>query len=169
MRSYAPSQRRRTSSDYGKEPNLIPIMNLFLVLIPMLMTMMVSVHLAMLGINYSAGGAGADAEGGETEEIESISLKIMMNSFDIIVGENEPIEIATLENTGETVIYDFPKLDETLIELKENAPEQNTIVIMTEPDVLFDTLLRTIDLCKYNGFPSVKYISVQKQLLRRAS
>jgi biopolymer transport protein ExbD len=169
MRSFAPSQRRRTSSYEEKNPNLIPIMNLFLVLIPMLMTMMVSIHLAMLGINYSAGSASTEGEEKGKKESKTISLKIMMDSFDIIIGEAEPFKIPVLDKSGNKVLYDYTKLDEQIIKIKENDPAQNTIVVMTDPDVLFDALLRVIDICKYNGFPNVKYISVQKQLLRRAS
>jgi biopolymer transport protein ExbD len=135
----------------------------------MLMTMMVSIHLAMIGINYSAGSAASEGENGESGESETISLKIMMKGFDIVIGEKDPISIPVLDNANERVQYDFSQLDEKLIELKENDPEQNTIVVMTDPDVIFDTLLRTIDLCKFNGFPNVKYISIQKQLLRVAS
>ena len=164
MRVNAPSKRRKYSQGEGKEPNLIPIMNLFLVLIPALMTMMVVTHLAMIGIDYTSSSGGGDNK--DEPKLDKITLKILMNGFDLMIGEEDPYSIAAIDSTAN--LYDMAKLDEKLNEIKEENQEQNVIFIMTDPDVIYDILLRSIDLCKMNGFPNVKYIPVHTALKGRA-
>ena len=66
-----PSSRRRLSRE-ETDLNLIPIMNLFIVIVPMLITMWVSVQMAMLAIDISSGTASSVSN-------QKIKLKKIMN------------------------------------------------------------------------------------------
>lgn len=167
---YAPSQKRKISKRESKEVNVIPIMNLFLVVIPMLMTMMVSIHLGMIGINYSASqqaGAGKEEQEQETEEkTEIIQLKIMSDKFEFLIGKDTTEEIPVIEDNQENK-FDFVALDKFVKDLKTEFKEQNTILIFTEPEILYGDLIRTIDICKFNGFPNIKYLSTRRRYLKK--
>lgn len=152
----APSRRSRITKQDPREPNLIPIMNLFIVVIPMLMTMMVAVHLSMLEITLSTGSGG----GGQTEEKEAppkeITLGLFTDKFELRVeGTKDVIQIPI--DKKEYPQYNYVKLDESIAELKRENERQNAIKIVPDPKVKFDTLLRTIDICKDNGFPDIIY------------
>ena len=164
--AYGPSKNRTGSRHEAREPNLIPIMNLFIVVIPMLMTIMVSVHLAMIEITLPTQAGGG--EGDETEEqIEEppkvITLALFPDRFEINVeGEKKVIEIPHL-SPGR---YDYVTLDKNIAELREKHPKQGTIEMLPDPAVKFDTLLRSIDICKTNNFPNIKYLTAATKYYR---
>ena len=163
---YRPSKRRTGSQRETREPNLIPIMNLFIVVIPMLMTIMVSIHLAMIEITLPTRAAG-DGSGEEAEQIEElpkvITLALFPDRFEIMVeGEKKVIEIPYL-SPGR---YDYVTLDKNIAELKEEHPDQGTIEMLPDPTVKFDTLLRSIDICKSNNFPNIKYLTSEPKYYR---
>ncbi len=159
--AYGPSKNRSRSQNEVREPNLIPIMNLFIVIIPMLMTIMVTVHLAMIEITLptesAAGGGGGDDAQEQLEDLPKvITLALLPDRFEIMVeGIDDIISIPQL-STG---TYDYFTLDENIARLKENNENQGTIDLLPDPTVKFDTLLRSIDICKSNNFPNIKYLT----------
>lgn len=157
--AYGPSKNRSESQHEPREPNLIPIMNLFIVVIPMLMTIMVSVHLAMIEITLPTSGGGGAGSGEEQVEQDIplvLTLALFPDRFEIKVeGVEKVVEIPQLAPEK----YDYSTLDMNLAQLKENNPNQGTMEILPDPAVSFDTLLRSIDLCKSNNFPNIKYLT----------
>ncbi|MDP8268170.1 MAG: biopolymer transporter ExbD [Candidatus Tenebribacter davisii] len=160
--AYGPSQNRSRSQNETREPNLIPIMNLFIVIIPMLMTIMVTVHLAMIEITLpseSAGGGGGD-DVAQEEQIEDIpkiiTLALFPDRFEIKVeGIDDVLKISQLSYG----VYDYFSLDKNIARLKEDNENQGTIELLPDPSVKFDTMLRAIDICKSNNFPNIKYLT----------
>jgi len=168
-----PSSSRRLSQKEPRNPNLIPIMNLFIVVIPMLMTIMVSIHIAMIGINLtsSTGGGGGQQPEDKKEPPKKITLALIPDRFEIQVeGQKEttiiPVISADSTGTDANVKYDFITLDKDIIELKKKYENQNTIVVLPYSGVKYDILLRAIDVCKDNGFPIIKYLTVTKKYYR---
>jgi biopolymer transport protein ExbD len=158
--AHGPSKSRTASQREAREPNLIPIMNLFIVIIPMLMTIMVSVRLAMIEITLPTSGGGAgegSGEGSVEEEVpRMLTLALFPDRFEIMVeGEKEVIAIPKL-TMG---VYNYVTLDEHIAKLREQNPKQYTMEILPDPTVKFDTLLRCIDICKSYSFPNIKYLT----------
>ncbi len=165
--AYGPSQNRTGSQQEHREPNLIPIMNLFIVIIPMLMTIMVSVHLAMIEITLPAqsagGGNGEEAEEQVEDLPKMITLALFPDRFEIMVeGDKGVTEIPQL-SPGR---HDFVTLDKNIAELKLVHEKQGTIEVLPDPTVRFDTLLRSIDICKSNDFPNIKYLTALTKYYR---
>jgi biopolymer transport protein ExbD len=170
----APSQNRKLTKKRPQDLNIMPIMNMFLVIIPMLLMLMVTVNLAMLAIDYSA-SSNASANGAgkgkdKKKEKSILTLKIMMDKFQIDFGlkKKKPIDIPVL-NEGNVTHYDFLALDKKLKEIKESEKfkDEKTIFVLTDPDVLYDTLIKSIDLCKQDGFTNVKYIAAKTIYLKK--
>ena len=71
MGHYRPSaMRQQKAQTVPQEPNLIPIMNLFLTIIPMLMMMVVISQIALLALNFSQGEGGVSyGQGGGVVEV----------------------------------------------------------------------------------------------------
>lgn len=158
--AHGPSKSRTASQREARDPNLIPIMNLFIVIIPMLMTIMVSVRLAMIEITLpTANAATGEATNGEeiSEEIpRMLTLALFPDRFEVKVeGEKDVTQIPQLEPG----VYDFISLDKAIAELREQNPKQYTMEILPDPTVKFDTLLRCIDICKSYKFPNIKYLT----------
>jgi len=161
-----PSKERRLSQKEQRHPNLIPLMNMFIVIIPMMMMIMVSVHLALVGINLpvAEGGGGSELEQEEEELPKTITLALLTDRFEIMVeGTKEVNKIPLLESGSGSLNYDFISLDQNINLLKKENEKQTTIEILPDPQVKFDILLRSIDICKNNGFPNIKYLTVSKK------
>ncbi len=142
-------------------------MNLFIVIIPMLMTIMVSVHLAMIAITLPAPSTDASNGGEEEEQMEEspkmITLALFPDRFEIMVeGDKGVTEILQL-SPGR---HDFVTLDKNMAELKIAHEKQGTIEVLPDPTVRFDTLLRSIDICKSNDFPNIKYLTALTKYYR---
>ena len=126
-------------------------MNLFIVVIPMLMTIMVTVPLAMNEISISGGKPSQESA---EEALKNIKLSLFADGFGIEVeGDEEIMEIPLQENGS----YDFKALNQQLSALKELNKNQKNITIAPDNNVLYDILLSSIDICKLNDFPVVKY------------
>jgi len=69
------------------------------------------------------------------------------------------VKIPALDTTTIPARYDYITLDEKISELKAEHERQTTVEILPDPSVKFDTLLRSISICKENGFPNIKYLT----------
>ncbi|MDO9577780.1 MAG: biopolymer transporter ExbD [Candidatus Cloacimonadales bacterium] len=159
--AHGPSKGRTASQSEAREPNLIPIMNLFIVIIPMLMTIMVSVRLAMIEITLpTANPAAEEGSAGEVVAEDDVprmlTLALFPDRFEVRVeGVNDVTEIPQLSSGT----YDYITLDKEVAKLREQNPKQFTMEILPDPTVKFDTLLRCIDICKSYQFPNIKYLT----------
>lgn len=165
--AYAPSKSRSLNRLDSKGLNLIPIMNLFIVIIPMLMTIMVSVHLAMIEIVLPKKGSTIPADQALSTEMKTLRLNITTEAFELmIVEDDQTINIPALDLNSVPAKFDFVSLNQYLLELKEQFPKQNTMEILPDPDVKYDTLLRSIDICKLNDFSNIRYKLISTKTFR---
>lgn len=165
MAVYRPSQARQQRSQTApEEPNLVPIMNLFVTIIPFLMLMVVVSQVALVALNFtSEGGPGAAGTGGGGgESVKQIEIHLMLldkPDAELFQG----MEIRDIDGTKHKLpvlqggVYDFYSLNNLLINLKKRHTDTSEIAVIVHPEVVYDTLIRTIDLCKQNGFPTVHY------------
>ena len=170
MRQYRPSaMRQQKSQTVPQEPNLVPIMNLFLTIIPMLLMMVVISQIALLALNFSQGesgvsyGQGGGGGGAKTEKVEihilgeqyaqenntTLGMEIREPGF-------KPMTISAING-----YYDYVTLNKTLQEIRSRKGTLSDITVLVHPDVLYGDLMKTIDLCKVNGFTQVHYTAAK--------
>jgi hypothetical protein len=140
-------------------------MNLFVTIIPFLMLMVVISQVALVALNFTSeggqGAAGTGGGGGESTKQIEIHLMLLdnpdaglfqgMEIRDKIDGTEHKLPVL------EEGVYDFYRLNNLLIDLKKRHVDTSEIAVIVHPEVVYDTLIRTIDLCKQNGFPTVHY------------
>jgi len=140
-------------------------MNLFVTIIPFLMLMIVVGQVALVALNFSSEGGpggGGDGGGGGGEPAKQIEIHLMLRDKPE-AGLFQGMEIREIDGTKHQLpalqdrMYDFRGLNTLLIDLKERHPDTPEIAVIVHPEVVYDTLIRTIDLCKQNGFPTVHY------------
>ena len=156
------SKRRIQKSSGSQELNLIPIMNLFITIIPMLLMITVTVHLAFLSLNLTASGTAGtgdvESTAGSDQRMKEIKLVLYIDRFEIHEeGVRESIIIPSRELEDGSLRHDYLALDNVLLQIKERNKDINEIRITPYPDVYYGTLLRAIDISKRQGFPEVKY------------
>ncbi len=164
--AYRPSEgRNQKKASPPVQPNLVPIMNLFLGIIPFLMMMVVITEVAMVSLNFSASGGGGSGDGGGGAGGASKEIKIViMNSeglemfpgFEIKDTDGTKTAVRNSENKGN---YNFIALDRKLNDIKNRNSDVNDITIVVYPDVKYGALIQTIDLSKKNGFPKSAGVS----------
>lgn len=159
------SSKRLGKAASFKPLNLIPIMNLFIVIIPMLLMITVTVHLTLMSLNLMATGEGVSAEGegagAAAEEGLKIALVIYPDGFEVHEGNRDPVTLPAEEQEDGDLRFDYRQLDQTLKGVKERNPDTFVISVTPYDEVLYDTLLRAIDVCKVTGFTEVKYQRVR--------
>jgi len=155
--AYRPSFRRSTSED-EVEPNLTPVMNLMVVLIPLLLSSAQFIKIGVIDLNLppAVGAKGAITEAPkEAEKKLDLAVTItdkgffISSSLAILKGEsNEGPSISKLED-GE---YDFQELSRKLLEIKQKAsdnfPDDDKIVIQAEPEISYQILIFTMDAAR---------------------
>lgn len=165
MAVYRPSQSRQQKSETGpKEPNLVPIMNLFITIIPFLLMMVVISQAALIGLNFETaggdgGGSGGSGPGGGDRQIE-VRLYDRDDATGLFLGfETRDLAKKAAKYPNINGAFDFVSMKAALEQLKAENPDRSDIAVIVYPEVLYDTLIRTIDLCKQSGFVNVKYMT----------
>jgi biopolymer transport protein ExbD len=164
--AYRPSEGRNQKKQSPPElPNLVPLMNLFVTIIPFLLTMIVISQVALIALNFSSttgeGGSGSDGgSGGVKAQVTDVKLIIMASlgnqlfpGYEVRVAGEEGFQIRNSATNGQ---YNFPELNQVLNVL-QNRRNTHDITLVVYPDVLYGDLIKTIDLCKLNGFTNVIY------------
>ena len=164
MPQYKPSNLRQTHGQTApQEPNLVPIMNLFLTIIPFMLMFVVIGQLALVALNFSQGegGGGSGGGGGGKANTDKVEIHILGKGFAKESGflgfEIREPGIDTQKIPAINENYDFVALEKTIKEIRNRKANLIDITVLVHPDVLYGDLIRTIDLCKANGFTQVHY------------
>lgn len=171
MAASGPSGKRSKNAGRTAKPNLMPIMNLFLVIIPMLITMITATGLQMMALNIpvepSGTGNGGDNKNEDEVKKTDIYLAILPDKFEIRVDDEIFTEIPILSKEGKRE-FDFLALNKVIDELDKKYPEVEKIKVAPSDNIAFDSFIKTMDVCKmYNRFPNIGYGTVKKTLVRK--
>ncbi len=179
--AYRPSAaRNQSSASAPKVPNLVPIMNLFLTIVPFLMLMLVITQVALVAFNFTEGASGGEGSaGGGADQKERLEVTvIIMASVDDNRTTYPGFEIRVTpadKGTSPDSLglfngqYDYKALDLTLQAIKNSHSNLNDISIAAYDDVPFEILMKTIDVCRKNNFPNVHYKAPQVRYFGQGS
>lgn len=164
MARYRPSAMRQQKAQTApQEPNLVPIMNLFLTIIPFMLMFVVISQVALVALNFSQGegGGGSSGGGGGGKDIEKVEIIILDDAY---AKKNQFLGFEIREPGMETRMlpsskenYNFVALDEHIKDIRARKADLIDITVTVYPNVLYGDLIKTIDLCKSNGFTQVHY------------
>lgn len=155
--AYRPSFRR-TYAEESAEPNLTPIMNLMVVLIPLLLTSAEFIKIGIIELNLPP-AAGPVLAGSQQpqEKKRTLDLTVSITERGFYISS----ALAVLRPGGATEpsipvkpdgSYDFAMLSSKLFEIKEKAkdkfPDLENIIIQAEPGIDYQTLVSTMDAAR---------------------
>ncbi|PKN80989.1 MAG: hypothetical protein CVU48_00200 [Candidatus Cloacimonetes bacterium HGW-Cloacimonetes-1] len=168
--AYRASERRsqKSQATQPREPDTIPIMNLFLTIIPMLLFLVVISQTALVALNFNSNsGQGGSGTGGGDGDKKADNIEIFIMAHDQADAEifkgfkiKEPGK-ANKEIRFTNGEFDFRGLNATLHEMKKQNPGFSKVSIVPYENVKYGALLRTIDICKSNEIMDVG-ISVRR-------
>lgn len=152
MKIAFPVMKRANKSLGGQiEPidlDITPVMNLFLVLIPFLMSMVVFTHIAIIEFSLppSAG------QGVGPEESKELDISVVITDIGFrIVGTGKKLDIIP-KIRG---IYQFEKLRSLLKAVKFQYPSQKSVVLVLDANTLYDDIIKFMDVCRESQFPDI--------------
>lgn len=156
--AYRPS--KRLSRSLGEvHPNITPMMNLMVVLIPLLLTSAEFVRLGVIEINLPPAAMGPEGEMLEDlplEESLKLDLSVTITDRGFFISSSMAVLSGDIE--GEPSIplvngaYDFQALSMKLYDVKKKAENRFTdadrIILMAEPSVDYQTVISTMDAAR---------------------
>jgi biopolymer transport protein ExbD len=144
----------RRKSEEDTELNMVPIMNMFMVLIPFLL--MSASFISIKAINTSVPVHASTSEK-NTEKASDVKVTVMLalGEKDLcITAAASGLSAAQLSEMEETIsmgaglVAVESKLKETLKNIKTRYPKSDTIVLVPDASILYDDIIRTMDMAR---------------------
>jgi len=133
-----------------EDVNIIPIMNIFLILIPFLLLFSAFIKLAILEISLPSLGKSGKPQQEQNKELVLIILAIKETGFQV---KSPGFKFDPVNNNGNE--YNYQVLAKQLKEIKDKHAAAEEIIISPEGKVKYDIIIKTMDQCRDRGFPNV--------------
>lgn len=169
-------ERRSHGDDTVPEPDILPLMNIILMLILALITMSALLPLGFLSSEaqkLSTGGAAAP----RADDKKPLNLIVFATEagFNISVhgavkmGEADPANpvrklplIPTIPGPGGEPVFDYKTLQEKLAEFKKLDADEQSMTLTADPKIKFDVIIQTMDWSRFDKdknvlFPKVSF------------
>jgi len=131
--------------------DVTPVMNIFIILIPFLVSMSAFIQLSIIELSLPKGVSEGEGSGGadNNEQLE-LTLAITDMGFRISgTGQVLPV-IPKIENQ-----YDFHTLSQHLAAIKSKYAKQDDITLAIESQILYDIIIKVMDRCRENGLGNI--------------
>ena len=161
MTTFAKKSRR---SDEEPDVNMIPIMNIFLVIIPFLLTSVSFFHIKAISTSVPVLADSSPA----TEKQQKIKLTVIVQMqpaemrLSAIADELSPDDLKQYDHDIKLKAagnYPLQEFNEYLHSLKSSYPASDTIILIPDNTVIFDSIIQAMDAARYYNesplFPNV--------------
>ena len=142
---------RQKPKEEPVELNMVPIMNLFLAMIPFLLMCAAFFQVSVINASVPALSEGSDAPSDEPKkQLDKVSLNLQITPEGFVLsasGDQPEEELAALAGKipKRNKEYDFVRLGERIKEIKDRYKKSETVIILPNKDVLYQTLVKTMD------------------------
>ena len=140
-------ERQREDSDV----NIIPVMNIFLLLIPFLLLTAAFVRIAIIDLSLPSLNKGNKVT--QQQEQKPLVFVILAIKEDAIQVKSPGFKFDPVERQKDS--YNFQKLVTQLKELKEKNATAEDIILTPEATIKYDIIIKVMDRCRETGFPNV--------------
>lgn len=143
-------ERKTKESDV----NIIPVMNIFLLLIPFLLLTAAFVRLAVVELSLPSLNKGNTPQiQQDRQNLILIILSVKEDGFQLKAIKDKNIKFDPINKNGNDYLY--AKLVEQLKDLKSQYPFAEDIIISPDSKVKYDVIIKVMDRCRESGFPNV--------------
>jgi len=151
-------KRRPFFSLGGSDPNreealnLIPIMNLFVALIPFLLISAAFFNISV--INASIPALQKDrSDVASTEDAVTLMVQILPSGFRI-TASSETLSKPTLDGLRMEIARkgkepDFDAFTRHLLACKQQYPRSDTVILVADPSILYQEMIQTLDAARH--------------------
>ena len=175
-----PATGRSHRISHVPELDLLPVMNLFCVIIPFLLLSASFLEISIIEMSPTEGiSSGAGTTSLAQSEEQQLQPKIIMTDEEMFLGTvfgTKSISMVFLEERNGDMVnsYDFEVLSEALEEFRKELDEVfpsipvHKITILTVDDVRYDNIVMAIDVCADHGFDQPGLQVAAYNVLQRA-
>ena len=161
-------RKRRNRQQEDTDVDMVPIMNMFLVLVPFLLMSASFMHIKAINTSVPVLGEASPNAADKAEKIIKAtviaeikpggSIQLTLNAE--ALGPEEIKKWSETIASSESKEYQFAALQGYLKRLKSTYPASDTMIIIPDSEVLYDTIIQTMDVARYtedkiNLFPNV--------------
>ncbi len=144
------ARRRGIRSSESADINILPVLNLFSVLIPFIMMAAVFAEVAVLHMSLPIGSG----EEGQAPERPPLMLTVIVTKDGLTIGASGGFMDTILLNPDGT--YNYSELKKQLTKIKEAYPDEYDIIVAAELQIKYEILISIMDVAKESGFPAVQ-------------
>lgn len=143
----------RRSGEMDDEINMVPIMNMFMVLIPFLLMSASFFHIKAINTSVPVLADGGSDAAAEKQIVVTVVAKLKVDALQVSALSKDLSEgdLSALE--GEFSIATdseqaFTAFSEHLKKIKDLYPKSNTLILIPEDEILYDTIIQTMDVAR---------------------
>lgn len=154
------SERSKTPSEVAEENidiDVTPVMNMFVVLIPFLISMAVFTHLAVHQFTLPA-NAGSDLD----QSKGPVTLKttvVVHNDFALVTRGGK--ELDSIPRRSDSLFTEL--LKKSLSVIIESDSTAKKVIVSVKDSVPFERVVSVMDICRESGFKSVGIASAETE------
>jgi len=144
------------------EVDLTPIMCLFIILVPLLLLTAVFEKLSALKVNLPMASTLETTEKPERKPSGIVELRLYVEEGGLKLEgtlshnpsgeEKETYEDFRYDIPLKNERYDFPLLQKYLLDLKKEYPKHETIVLLVQDKIPYDTIVQAMDTCREENY-----------------
>jgi len=144
------STRRRYRDIIENDLEIMPLMNLFVALIPMLLISAVFLNVTV--IDMKAPSEATEADGGDKKENLALAVTIKDDYF---VVEGRRISKRVISRADEDAEI---QLAGALADVVAQYPDNRDVMIISQPQTLYTDIISVMDVSRDSGLPSVSLL-----------
>jgi biopolymer transport protein ExbD len=128
--------------------DMTPIMNLFVILVPSLVSIAVFVHIAIISVTLPpAAGAGT---GGPKKSDLKLTVSVGESGFTVSLGD------ALLDSLPKAAgKFDLAALTNSLTRIRDRLADKDDLVVAVDDGIIFDEVVAAMDAGRQGGFSRV--------------
>ena len=141
---------RGKASEEPVDLNMVPIMNLFLAMIPFLLMCAAFFQVSVINASVPALSEGSDSSEEPKKELQKVTVNVQITKegFTLSASGDQPEE--ELKKLGGKIPkkngdYDFERLTQRMKAIKDRYKKSDTVILLPDKDVLYDVLVKTMD------------------------
>ena len=146
--------RRSYRNIIENDLEIMPLMNLFVALIPMLLISAVFLNVTVIDMKAPPDASDAASDGGK-KEILALAVTIRDGHF---VVEGRRIEKRVIARTDEDADL---QLAGALTEVAARFPDNENIMIISQPHTKYTDIITVMDISRESGLPSVSLLGAE--------
>ena len=149
--------RKRSDEELEVEINMVPVMNMFLVLIPFLLMSSNFLPLFVINTSVPVHSQPVSVDANEPEKKPEIKVKMVVklnqNGFELEgiadgLSAEEIKQLSAFIPSDNVEGYPFNQLVTRLQQIKTKYPASDTLILMPSGDILYDTIIRAMDVSR---------------------